>query len=85
MYLYITVISLFDSEEILCLCLRVCFVIVVWFSFVSTPVCRNGAGRQVYMFIVLSSSASQVLVSGMCIYVDLLFDDWFLSSTPFRG
>ena len=36
--------------------------------FVSTPVCGNGAGRQVYMFIVLSSSVSLVL-SGMCFAV----------------
>ena len=42
----------------------VCFV-------VSTPVFRNGAGRQVYMFIALSGWVSLV-VSCMCSYVDRL-------------
>ena len=53
------------------------------FVFVSTPVCRNGAGRQVYSFIVLSSSGSLVL-SGMCFAVDHFYC-WFVTSTPFRG
>ena len=60
---------------------------VLWllycFVFVSTPVCRNGAGRQVYRFIVLSSSGSLVL-SGMCFAVDHFYC-WFVTSTPFRG
>ena len=65
MYLFIT--WLFLS-----LIVRKCYVYVsgsvlsllYGLVFVSTPGCGNGAGRQVYMFIVLSSSVSQVL-SGM--------------------
>ena len=46
--------------------MSLCFV---WFV-VSTPVFRNGAGRQVYMFIALSGLVSLVW-SGMCCYVDI--------------
>ena len=71
--MYYIVISLIDdSGEILCLCLRVWFVIVVLFSFCVNPetlVCGNGAGRHVYMFSVLSSLGSLV-ISGMCFAVD---------------
>ena len=70
--IYYIVISLFyDCEEMLCSCLGVCLVIVYCLVFVSTPVSKNGAGC--HMFIVVSSLVSQVL-SGMCRYVDLLFD-----------
>ena len=39
---------------------------------VSLQEARNGAGRQVYRFIVLSSSGSLVL-SGMCFAVDHVY------------
>ena len=53
----------------------VCFV-------VSTPVFRNGAGRQVYMFIALSGLVNLVM-SGMCSYVDRLL--LIVVLYPYRG
>ena len=38
-----------QCEEMLCSCLWVCLVIVYCLVFVSTPVCKNGAGHQVYI------------------------------------
>ena len=49
MYLCITELFLSLIVRKYYVCLRVCFVIVVLFGFVSTPVCGNGAGRQVYI------------------------------------
>src|SRR4029434_562685 len=48
--MYYIVISLFyDCEEMLCSCLGVCLVIVYCLVFMSTPVCKNGAGRHRYI------------------------------------
>src|SRR4029434_2407490 len=48
-FYYIAISLFYDCEEMLCLCLGVCLVIVYCLVFVSTPVCENGAGRQVYI------------------------------------
>ena len=43
------VVYLFDSAEVLCLCVGSVLSLLYGLVFVSTPGCGNGAGRRVYI------------------------------------
>ena len=69
--MYYIVISLIDdSGEILCLCLRVWFVIVVLFGFCVYP----GGWKWCWppcIYVQCSSSLGSLVMSGMCFAVEL--------------